>query len=142
MTTESSTGSTTSNRVRTTLTIQVEDIDFDTQACKLRLKGRNVAENAHVKMGAYHTLDIEANRKVTLTKSEWDSVALNRIELATDPTKHADLAAVIMQEGLAHVCLVTSCMTLVRAKIDVNIPRKRKNHVSQHEKALSRWEIG
>ena len=39
VTTESSTGSTTSNRVRTILTIDVEDIDFDTQACKLRLKG-------------------------------------------------------------------------------------------------------
>jgi stalled ribosome rescue protein Dom34 len=26
--------------------------------------------------------------------------------MATDPTKSADLAAVIMQEGLAHVCLV------------------------------------
>jgi protein pelota len=32
-----------------------------------------------------------------LTKSEWDSVALERIEMATDPTKSADLAAIIMQ---------------------------------------------
>ena len=47
-----------SNRIRTTLTISVEDIDFDTQACKLRLKGRNIEENDHVKMGAYHTIDL------------------------------------------------------------------------------------
>ncbi len=139
VTQESSTGSTTSNRIRTTLTIQVEDIDFDTAAGMLRLKGRNVAENAHVKMGAYHTIDVEANRKVTIIKAEWDSVALERIELATDPTKHADLAAVVMQEGLANVCLVTSCMTIVRAKIDVAIPRKRKGSVTQHEKALQRF---
>ena len=39
VTTESATGSTTSNRVRTTLTIQVENIFFDTQACVLQLKG-------------------------------------------------------------------------------------------------------
>ncbi len=112
---------------------------FSAQGCKLRLKGRNVAENAHVKMGAHHTIDLEPNRKFTLTKTEWDSVALERIELATDPSKHADLAAVVMQEGLAHVCLVTSSMTVVRAKIDLAIPRKRRGNASQHEKALLRF---
>lgn len=139
VTTESATGSTTSNRVRTTLAISVEDIDFDTQACKLRLKGRNMSENQYVKMGAYHTLDVEPNRKMTLTKTEWDTVSLERIELATDASKHADLAAVVMQEGLAHVCLVTNCMTIVRAKLDVSIPRKRRGSSTQHEKALQRF---
>lgn len=47
---ESSTGSSTSNRVRTTLTISVESIDFDTQACMLRLKGKNIEENNFVKV--------------------------------------------------------------------------------------------
>nr|CAH7736337.1 unnamed protein product [Callosobruchus chinensis] len=137
--TESSTGSSTSNRVRTTLTISVENIDFDTQGCMLRLKGRNIEENQYVKMGAYHTLDLELNRKFILRKQEWDSVSLERIEQASDPTKSADVAAVIMQEGLAYVCLITSSMTLVRAKIDVAIPRKRKGLVQQHEKALLKF---
>lgn len=48
--TESSTGSSNSYRVRTTLTICVEGIDFDTQACVLRLKGRNIEENKYVKV--------------------------------------------------------------------------------------------
>jgi protein pelota len=30
-------------------------------------------------MGAYHTLDLELNRRFTLAKQEWDSVALERI---------------------------------------------------------------
>jgi len=105
----------------------------------LRLKGRNIAENQYVKMGAYHTLDLEVNRKFTLTKSEWDSVALERVDTACDPTQHADVAAVVMQEGLAHICLITSSMTLVRAKIDQCIPRKRKGNVQQHEKGLQRY---
>ncbi|XP_046474842.1 protein pelota [Neodiprion pinetum] len=137
--TESSTGSSSSNRVRTVLTIKVESIDFDTQACKLRLKGRNIEENQYVKMGAYHTLDLEQNRKFTLYKPEWDSISLERVDTACDPTQSADLAAVIMQDGIAHVCLITSNMTLVRAKIDQNIPRKRKGNVSQHEKGLARF---
>ena len=57
--------------------------------------------------------------------------------LACDPTQHADLAAVVMQEGLANVCLITPSMTLVRAKIETNIPRKRKGSCSQHDKVSS-----
>lgn len=137
--TESATGSTGSNRIRTTLTIKVETIDFDTQACVLRVKGRNIQENQYVKMGAYHTIDLELNRKFTLVKELWDSVALERIDLACDPTQHADLGAVVMQEGIAHVCLVTASMTLVRAKIDVNIPRKRKGMCTQHTKGMEKF---
>lgn len=136
---ESATGSSNSQRVRTTLTVCVEDIDFDTQACVLRLKGRNVEENRYVKTGAYHTLDVEQNRKFTITKSEWDSISLERVDTACDPAQNADVAAVVMQEGIAHICLITSNMTIVRAKIDQVIPRKRKGNVTQHEKGLTRF---
>ncbi|EDW63381.1 protein pelota [Drosophila novamexicana] len=136
---ETATGSSTSSRVRTTLTIAVEAIDFDTQACVLRLKGRNIEENQFVKMGAYHTLDLELNRKFELRKPEWDTIALERIDMACDPTQSADVAAVVMQEGLAHVCLITASMTLVRSKIEVSIPRKRKGYVQQHEKGLAKF---
>jgi len=137
--TESATGSTSSQKVRTTLTISVEDVDFDTAACMLRVKGRNIQENQYVKMGAYHTVDLELNRKFVLAKECWDAIALERIDNACDPSQKADVAAVVMQEGLAHLCLVTSNMTLTRAKIDVNIPRKRKGNCSQHDKGLTRF---
>lgn len=61
--TESSTGSSTSSRVRTTLTIRVENIDFDTQACVLRLKGRNIVENQYIKVSR-----IQYNTKLILTE--------------------------------------------------------------------------
>ncbi|XP_041347502.1 protein pelota-like [Gigantopelta aegis] len=136
---ETATGSVSVHKVRTTLTIRVETIDYDTQACVLRVKGRNIRENQYVKMGAYHTLDLEQNRPFTLGKHEWDSVCLERIDNACDVTQHADVAAVVMQEGIAHVCLVTSSMTLVRAKIETNIPRKRKGMCDQHMKGLHRF---
>lgn len=90
-------------------------------------------------MGAYHTLDLELNRKFQLFKEEWDIIALERIDIACDPTQNADVAAVIMQEGLAHVCLINASMTLVRSKIDQTVPRKRRGNVTQHEKGLSRF---
>lgn len=42
-----------------------------------------------------------------------------------------------MQEGLAHICLISGSRTIVRAKIDQNIPRKRKGDVKQHEKVFN-----
>lgn len=137
--TESSTGSVGSSRVRTTLTLCVETIDFDSQACQLRVKGTNIQENQYVKMGAYHTIELELNRKFTLAKKVWDSVVLDRIEQACDPVQKADVAAVVMQEGLANLVLVTPAMTLLRTKIEVTIPRKRKGSCSQHDKALDRF---
>lgn len=97
--------------------------------------------NANFQMGAYHTLDLELNRKFTLQKVLWDSVALERVEMACDPAANADVAAVVMQEGLAHVCLITPSMTLVRVKIDITIPRKRKGFVQQHEKVILKFFV-
>ncbi|XP_016118208.1 protein pelota homolog [Sinocyclocheilus grahami] len=134
--TESSTGSVGSSRVRTTLTLCVATIDFDSQACQLRVKGTNIQENQYVKMGAYHTIELELNRTFTLAKKVWDSVVLDRIEQACDPAQKADVAAVVMQEGLANLVLVTPAMTLLRAKVEVTIPRKRKGSCTQHDKFL------
>eukprot|EP00118_Oscarella_pearsei_P015218 m.136139 g.136139 ORF g.136139 m.136139 type:complete len:385 (+) comp38172_c1_seq102:40-1194(+) len=136
---ESSTGSTASSRVRTTLTLSIENIEYDTAASKLRVKGRNIQENPHVKMGAYHTIDLDVNKKFTVAKAVWDIVALDRLEMACDAARSADVAAVIMHEGLAHICLLTASMTVVRMKVEMNIPRKRKGSCSQHDKTLLRF---
>ncbi|VDN37860.1 unnamed protein product [Gongylonema pulchrum] len=84
VTAESSTGSTSSQRVHTTLSVCVETVDFDGVACILHLKGKSVAENEYVKKGQYHTLDIAVGRKFQLSKQCWDSIDLDRLNLALD----------------------------------------------------------
>ncbi|ETO21313.1 meiotic cell division protein Pelota/DOM34 [Reticulomyxa filosa] len=64
---------------------------------------------------------------------------LERIYIANDPTKSADLAVVVMEYGLAHVVLVTAHMTLVRAKIEKTIPRKRAGSSSRHDLAIEKF---
>ena len=44
-----------------------------------------------------------------------------RLQLASDITNVAEVAAVIMHEGLANICLLTSTMTIVKSKIDVQV---------------------
>lgn len=47
---ESTTGSSSASKVRTVLTLSVEAVEFDTIACSLRIKGRNIQENQYVKV--------------------------------------------------------------------------------------------
>jgi protein pelota len=65
----------------------------------LQITGRVVEENEHVKTGAFHTLDIEANRDVRIEKPEWDSISLERIEEASQPGRGAEVGAVVCGEG-------------------------------------------
>lgn len=103
---ESATGSTEKSSHKISLTISVESVFFDTQAAVLRVNGRNIVENKFVKLGAYHTLDLELHRQFSVTKELWDLIALERIDAACDIAKRADIAAVVIQEGVANICLV------------------------------------
>ncbi|RCH84293.1 hypothetical protein CU098_004607, partial [Rhizopus stolonifer] len=136
---ESSTGSVTSQRVRLNLTITVESVDFDPNVGLLRINGRVASENNFVKMGSYHTIDLELNRNFTIFKTEWDTIALERVHDACDITKQADVAAIVCQEGLANICFLTQHMTIVRQRIESPIPRKRKGSTANHDKGLEKF---
>ncbi|ORX46326.1 hypothetical protein DM01DRAFT_1410686 [Hesseltinella vesiculosa] len=136
---ESSTGSSTSQRIRLTLTITVSNVEFDPLVGLLRINGQVACENPHVKMGSFHTIDLELNRNFTLLKPSWDTIALERVEDACDVTKQAEVAAVVCQEGLANVCFLTQHMTVVKQRIEIPIPRKRKGSAANHDKGLTRF---
>uniref|UniRef100_A0A671YMJ8 Protein pelota homolog n=1 Tax=Sparus aurata TaxID=8175 RepID=A0A671YMJ8_SPAAU len=83
--TESTTGSVGSSRVRTTLTLCVETIDFDSQACQLRVKGTNLEENQYVKMGAYHTIEVAHVEKAA------DALAIDTLLISDKLFRHQDV---------------------------------------------------
>ncbi|KAJ1409305.1 Translation release factor pelota [Sesbania bispinosa] len=80
--------------------------DYDKEGSILRVRGKNILENEHVKIGAFHTLELELQRPFVLRKDVWDSFALETLQQASDPGASADLAVVLMQEGLAHILLI------------------------------------
>ena len=45
-------------KIRLTLCVTVESVDYDGEGQEIRLRGRNRTETEHVKLGAYHTLEI------------------------------------------------------------------------------------
>ncbi|KAK1751291.1 hypothetical protein QBC47DRAFT_425466 [Echria macrotheca] len=124
----SSTGSTISERVHTDLTIKVTSTFFDPAASSLHVSGTVVRENAFVNVGQYHTLDLELNRQFTIWKTAgWDSVALQTLSEAVNDDKPDALVAVVMQEGLANICLITDFQTLIKQRVESSIPKKRSS---------------
>ena len=165
MTTESSTGSTSSHRVHLKLTIIVSKVLYSALAqtsdaapgtsgasasgastpelttapttgassstagtATLHVSGKVSSENQHVKKGAFHTLDLEVGRDFTIIKQEgeWDSIARERIREVTEPGRGAEVGAIVCGEGLANICVITNHTTIIRQRIDVPTPRKRK----------------
>ena len=118
-------GASESERVRVKLRVHVEAIDYDGDGEAIRVKGRNTTETEHVKLGAYHTLDLDVGRAVKVEKTEWDAVDVDRLREAADPAASADVAALLITEGLANLCLVGASVTVFRAKVEKAMPRKR-----------------
>lgn len=126
---------TESERIKLRLSLQVETIDYDAEGAQIRLKGRNLTENEHVKLGAYHSLELELHRSFVISKETWDTLDLARLKQCTDPAASADVAILLMGDGIAQLCLIGRTCTVNKAKIEVQMPRKRGAAIAGLEKA-------
>ncbi|XRB05341.1 mRNA surveillance protein pelota [Pycnococcus provasolii] len=132
--------STATERVTLPLSVKVEATEFDPDALELRCRGKVCAENEHVRVGSYHTLELELKRKFRIEKNEWDPLLLRRLEEACDPTKNADVAVLLVGEGTALVALVGGAVSTCRSRIEVALPRKRgAGALAGHERAVAKF---
>lgn len=136
---EAASGGRDAERVKLKLEIKVENVEYDKEGSALRIRGKNILENEHVKIGAFHTLEIEQHRPFVLRKVVWDSLAQEVLRQASDPSANADLAVVLMQEGLAHILLIGKSVTITRSRIETSIPRKHGPAIAGYDKALNKF---
>nr|AGJ52120.1 PELOTA [Solanum lycopersicum]AGJ52122.1 PELOTA [Solanum lycopersicum] len=136
---EAASGGRDAERVKLKLEIKVENVEYDKEGSALRIRGKNILENEHVKIGAFHTLEIEQHRPFVLRKVVWDSLAREVLRQASDPSASADLAVVLMQEGLAHILLIGKSVTITRSRIESSIPRKHGPAIAGYDKALNKF---
>lgn len=136
---EAASGGRDAERVKLKLEIKVEAVEYDKEGSVLRIRGKNILENEHVKIGAFHTMEVEPHRPFVLRKDVWDSLALETLRQASDPSASADLAVVLMQEGLAHILLIGKSVTITRSRIETSIPRKHGPAIAGYDKALNKF---
>uniref|UniRef100_A0A060SVW2 Protein DOM34 homolog n=1 Tax=Blastobotrys adeninivorans TaxID=409370 RepID=A0A060SVW2_BLAAD len=121
------------------LRMRVETTDFEAEDCTLRIKGRVTVDHEDVSAGTYHTFTLEVQRNFTIYKQEWDAVALEIVDNAVQPDKRAEIGAIVMEEGVAHLCLLTDSLTFLRQKVEQSIPRKKRGDNAAYEKGVKRF---
>ena len=115
------------------ITIKVEEIEYDQESGEIRVKGKNVTENEYINVGQYQSTTITRGHPFSLFKKVWDELSIDGLRIATDPTLTSDLCAIVMEEGLANLFLISSHITTLKATVTLSIPKKRKGP-SQHDK--------
>jgi protein pelota len=129
-------GKSSSIKKKINITIKVEEIEYDQKEGIIRYKGKNVSENEYIAIGQYQSIEIAKGLMFTIFKKNWDEICIERLKQATDVTITSDLAAIVMEEGIAHLYLISSHITTLKAKIEQTIAKKRKGP-SQHDKSLN-----
>ncbi|CAH0036436.1 unnamed protein product [Clonostachys solani] len=128
------TDQTSAERVHLDLAIRVRGTSFDPITSILRVTGAVISENEHAPLGSQHSIEVEPHRAFTIIKPEpegWDSVATETLREALSDDKDGALAAVVMQEGIANICLVTQFRTVLKTRVESVIPKKRDTSSDQ-----------
>ena len=125
----------TSVKKKIDITIKIEEIEYDHNEGIIRYKGKNVSENEHIAIGQYQSIEIGRGSTFTIFKKSWDEISIDKLRESCDVSAVSDLAAIVMEEGIAHIFLISSHITTLKAKIELSIPKKRKG-ASQHDKSL------
>lgn len=120
------------------LKLAVQDVDYAPSDEVMRISGKTTEQNEFVPNQSFHTAEVQLNKSFKLSKPEWDDISFGIVLAASSVEAKAEVGAVVMEEGVAHLCLVTENMTVLRNKIEKSIPRKSRGEGggSSHDKAL------
>lgn len=117
--------------------LAIESIEYTSSYDDLHISGRNASENPYIKVGQYHTIDVSIGSTITLYKDEWNGFCEGKLSDVSNSTKQAELAFLVIDNGVATFFLLTQYTTKQVFKIYHNIPiRKSSNtHMTNNQKA-------
>ena len=70
---------------------------------------------------------------ITLYKEYWDSIFLEKLTELSKKSQTSELFAIVLQEGLANICLVRNSMCIVKSHIEMTIPGKGRGGTTQSQ---------
>ena len=121
----------TSTKKKIIITLRIEELEYSPEA--IRFKGKNVSQNEYIAIGQYQTDEIGVNSFFSLYKSYWDDIHLETLKSVTDVTITSEIAAILMENDIAHLFYISNKQTVTKGKITQTIPKKR-NGSTKHDK--------
>jgi protein pelota len=135
---ESKTGSVVNTKKKINLLLKIQTIDYEPDGPSLRVSGVSASENKFMQLGQHHTISLVLKQSFMIYKKCWDELHLERLQMACDPAVSCEIAAIVIEQGLAHICLVTNTSAIVKSRVESHIPRKLKG-ASGHDKATEKF---
>ena len=113
------------------LRIKVVSSEFEPQHEFLRYKGVTTEDdysnaNQDLPVGKFFSFTIDFSYPFTLIKDDYNSYVDNLVKQACNIEGRSDMAAVVLQEGISHICLINSFSTVLKHKIEYSIPKKKR----------------
>ena len=106
-------------QVQVQLEIKVINVDYAKDCSTIRVRGRTITSNEYVSSGSFHTLELETNRELKLTKNPWDEKTIKILEEGLNQNGQYDLGIIIINNTSAEILLtdnnttsITHCATI------------------------------
>ncbi|QLG71374.1 hypothetical protein HG535_0B04160 [Zygotorulaspora mrakii] len=113
------------------LKLQILSNEFDMRNESLRYKGVTTVDdtgksNVNVPVGKFFSFTVNYSYPFTIIKHDHNRYTQKLLDEAVNTEAKADTAAVVLEEGIAHVCLLTPSSTLLKQKIEYSLPKKKR----------------
>ncbi|KAG0656954.1 hypothetical protein C6P45_002539 [Maudiozyma exigua] len=110
--------------------LKVISYEFDIKDEYLRYKGVTIPDdtgvaNKDISIGKFLSFSIHYTHPMTIYKHNLNKYAKRLLQDAENAMNKSEIGAVVLQEGIAHVCLLTSSSTIMKQKIAVTLPKKK-----------------
>lgn len=112
------------------LHMKIVSSEFEPENEFLRYKGITVADpeaNRDVAVGKYFSFTIDFKFPFTLIKEDYNNFCRSSLHEACNMESRTDVGAVVLQEGIAHVCLLTPFSTSIKNKVEYSMPKKKRS---------------
>ncbi|CCC71214.1 hypothetical protein NCAS_0G03270 [Naumovozyma castellii] len=114
------------------LRIKVLSDEFSLSDDYLKYKGVTTTDesgqsNVDIPVGKFISFVVNFTYPFTIIKDDFDKFAERLLKESCNPVAKSDTAAIALQEGIAHVCLLTPSSTLLRQKIEYSMPKKKRS---------------
>ncbi|KAL1892829.1 Translation factor pelota [Ceratocystis pirilliformis] len=126
-------------RITLWLVIEVISSEYLESDTELTVKGTIVNENKYVSLGRHHTLHVKLGSPCSLWKPNpgFDAMDIRFLRAACNEDRPEHVRAVVMQDNLAYVCIVTPNRVIVRSRLGRN---QRSRHTLSSKKSTRMFE--
>jgi protein pelota len=114
-----------------TCTLKIKTFQYDAENDSLRVNGVNARENKWIGLGMTQAMDIHPPRQIMIVKRDFDSIHVMRLNQMIQEEDQGHLIAITMEEGIAHIFIVTQHKTMLKQKVEKTVAKSTKFNASK-----------